>query len=147
MRVNPLFTEEAAFADADHFVDITYADLTGTGNTQTLPILTNYANATGVNVIGARLITPFVSSDGTLVSTAFTIGDAGSATRYLASTETNAAGSYITESVGALSIPHIDTADTVVNAYVTATAAKVLSTHTAGVLRVFLQFKDGRAPQ
>lgn len=145
MRVSPLFTEEAAFAGATHFADLSYADLTDADNSQTIPILTNVANKTGFRVIGSRLITPFVSSDAALVSTAITVGDAGSVNRDLTSQELNAAGAYITQKAGVASVPLVDTADTVKNVTVTATAAHNLNTHTAGLVRIYLQFVDSRA--
>jgi hypothetical protein len=147
MRAIPLFGDQAIWqAGATHFFDLDFTDLTSGTNVQTIPILTNRQNTTGFRVISCQLLTPFVSSDGTLISTAISVGDAGLVTRDLISTELNAAGPPITNRSGVASVPLVDTSDTVKIVTVTATAAKVLSTHTAGRARIFLQFLDDRIP-
>jgi hypothetical protein len=136
----PLESETAIAKRASHCWELLYSDLTAAGNTQTIPGPT-FDQYTGIEVVDLELPTPFVSSDVALISTAVTIGDAGSNNRLMTSTELNAAGTYIGVKGPALANtaqPYQYTASTVLNAYVTGTAAKLLSTHTAG--RAFIYF-------
>src|SRR5262245_21781628 len=94
MKVYPLSLEEMTETKATHAIEITYADFTGTGATQTLSPVT-VADKTGFEVVAVELQQTFVSSDATLISTTITIGDGGSATRFLSSTELNAEGTEI----------------------------------------------------
>ena len=81
MQVYPIFIEQQAALGATHMALITYADLTAATNTQTLALLTQKANVMGMRVTNAVVVTPFVSSDASDISLAFTVGDSGSATR------------------------------------------------------------------
>ena len=151
MRVYPVFIEQQAQLGATHMAIITYADLTAATNTQTLAsLITQKASVMGVRVTNAVIVQPFVSSDATLISTAFTVGDAGSNNRYLTSLETNAAAATPAvagegaNGVLAENASYYATADTAVNAYVTATTGKLLNTHTAGYLLVFFEVTDNR---
>ncbi len=141
--------EEQAALGATHFSIITYADLTSATNTQTLAgLISQKANVMSLRVVSAVVVTPFVSSDATLVSTAFIIGDANSTNRYLTSLETNAANGTPPVAgqtvVGALSeaTSYIASVAITADAVITGTAGKVLSTHTAGVLFTFWQVQD-----
>ncbi len=147
MKTYPLPTETTADKRATHAVDITFADLTAALATQTLSPL-NVANKMGVELVAVELITPFVSSDGTLISTSITVGDGGSATRFLGATEMNAAGAYVSLKGGALNlnaVPYVYTVDDTVDVFVTGTATKLLSTHTAGAVRLYFRVADARA--
>ncbi len=150
MQVYPIFIEQQAALGATHMALITYADLTAATNTQTLALLTQKANVMGMRVTNAVVVTPFVSSDASDISLAFTVGDSGSATRYMASLETNANATTPTVAeqgaVGALTdaTAYYATADTAVNAYVTCTSGKLLSAFTAGYLIVFFKITDNR---
>lgn len=147
MKAYPLFDEQAAHYGGNFAIEIESTDLTATGNTQTISTgQTLTANRQGLMVVNSIVVTPFVSSDGTLISTAFTVGDSGSATRQLASTETNAAGTVRYNQTGALTGPYVPTADTLVNVYATATVAKALNTHTSGKLLLICRRTD-RATQ
>jgi hypothetical protein len=135
----PLPLETATEKKATHSWDMVAADLTAAANTQTLSPF-NVGNKIGFEVVAVELIDPFVSSDGTLISTSITIGDGGSATRFLSATELNAAGAYVVLKGGTLAntaCPYLYTVDDTVDIFVTGTAAKLLSTHTAGRLRVY----------
>lgn len=147
MQIHPLSALEAAQRRATHVAEITYADLTAAGNTQTLSGIPIAAKM-GFEVVGAQLTEAFVSSDGTLASTAITIGDGGLATRFLSSTELNTQGTEVFLKGGTLantSLPYVYTADDTVDVFFTATAAKALNTHTAGRLLVYCNITDARA--
>lgn len=134
---------------ATHVAEITFADLTAAGNTQTINIAPTVAKQM-VTLLFARLAVAFVSSDGTLISTAVTVGDTGSATRFLASMELNAAGSTVYLKGGALTAPNnnfVYTAADTLQLAVTGTSAKLLNTHTAGKLLLFFQIDEGRIGQ
>ena len=126
---------------ATHVVEFSYKDLTAAGNTQTLTPFTLPANW-GVEVVHMELPEAFVSSDGTLISTAITAGDGGSANRLLTSTELNAAGTEIFNKGGATTAPYVPTSDTAQTISVTGTSAKLLNTHTAGQCRVFYRLTN-----
>lgn len=129
--------------------ELTFVDLTASGNTQNITLGPTVAKQ-GWILLFARLVTPFVSSDGTLVSTAITVGDGGSATRYLASMELNAAGSFVNVKAGALAQPtgifFYTSGDSLIVAF-TATVAKALNTHTAGKVLLFFSKVEGRTGQ
>lgn len=144
--VMPLMLETATEKNATHSWDMSYADLTAAGNTQTLSPI-NVGNKYGFELVAVELITPFVSSDGTLVSTAVTMGDGNSANRFLASQELNAAGAFVVLKGGNLNlnaVPFLYTVDDTVDIFVTATGGKLLNTHTAGLARFY--FKVSKVP-
>jgi len=118
MKFYPLEFETAMEKDALYCLEIGYADLTAATNTQTLSPINIDANQ-GFYVTSAELVTPFVSSDSTLKSTAITIGDSGSANRFLASMECNTANTPVYMQPGALantSEPYLYTAAAAVTA-------------------------------
>ena len=82
--------------------------------------------------------TAFVSS--TAAGLAFTVGDSGSATRFLASTQVQSGQTPVTGAVG-ITNKYFPGATNVVNAYFTATTAN-LSTFTAGSMRLFFHIDD-----
>lgn len=144
--MHPLNEEQQGFRDATHFAEITWEDLTAAGTTQTLSPL-NVANKMGVSVAGIIVAEAFVSSDAALVSTAITIGDGGSATRFLSSTELNAAGTTIWTKGGTLastSCPYLYGTDDTVDVFFTSTGGTALNTHTAGKLLVYFRVADAR---
>lgn len=144
--VIPLPLETATEKNATHMWDMVAADLTAAAATQTLSPI-NVQNKIGFELVGVELIRPFVSSDGTLISTAITMGDGGSANRFLTSMELNAAGAYVSLKGGALNlsaVPYLYTVDDTVDIFVTGTAAKLLSSHTDGLARFY--FKVTRVP-
>lgn len=146
MKVHPLPVEAGAGL---FLAEITYADLTATGNTQTLAPFA-VADKVGFEIVDVKLVEPFVSSDGTLVSTSITIGDGGSATRFLSATELNQAGTEVFLKGGTLantSLPYVYAADDTVDVFFTATSAKALNTHTAGKLLVTARITDARPSQ
>jgi hypothetical protein len=159
MILHPLTNEERATLGGTHRAIITYADLVsigGANNTATIPLFTTPNNSDGtftpnkeINVINSLLATPFSGTDGTLVSTAMTVGDSGNNARLLASQELNAAGSVVYGKGGALAsnVPYVPATQTTINAYFTATAAKALNTLTAGEVHLILDLINGPVPQ
>lgn len=159
MTLHPLTQEERATFGATHRAIITYADLVSTGganNTATIALFTTPNNSDGtytankeINLVNSLLVTPFTGTDGTLISTAVTVGDSGSNTRYLASQELNQAGSTVYAKGGALAsnVPNVPATSTATNAYFTATAGKALNTLTAGEIHFFLDYIVAPAAQ
>jgi len=156
MTIHPLTNEERATLGGTHRVILTYADLTAATNTQTIALFSTQNNSDGsytankeVNLVNSLLASPFVSSDGTLISTAVTVGDSGSNNRLLASQELNAAGTLVYSKGGALAsnVPNVPATATTFNAYFTATSGKALNTHTAGELHLIMEFIAGPVPQ
>jgi hypothetical protein len=133
MRSFNLLDEQILAWGATHAIEVTYADLTTAGAAQTLTTdITLLAQKQGLQVIAGIVVTPFVSSDGTLISTTFTVGDGGSAARQLASQETNAAATVVYNKAGALTAPYVPSSDTPITITAGCTVAKLLSSHTAG---------------
>lgn len=134
MIIDTLFLEEQNYKFT-HVVSITFADLAAlaNGNTGSFNIASLVAGDVFGNV-SVYLPTPFVFSDGTLVSSAITVGDTGSATTDLASTELNAAGSFVTAKANNSWIAQ--TGNLAKTVFFTGTAAKNLNTATAGQLIV-----------
>lgn len=145
MVTHVLSEQQAAFTGATHYAEVTFADLTAAANTQTINIF-SIVPKLGLLLVFAQLVDAFVSSDGTLISTAFTVGDTGSATRFLSSTETNNAGTpvWLKGGVALNPILNVYTANDTLQVFFTATAAKLLSTHTAGRLRIYYKVVDAR---
>lgn len=138
MQIHPLLETSAAQTGATHLGIITFADLTTAGNTQSLN-LAPVGIGTGAALVFALLKTPFTSSDGTLVSLAVTLGDTGSANRYLTSYELLATPAKVKGGV-ALN-PGLNVfaaADNLIAAF-TATAAKLLTTMTAGEIHFYIK--------
>jgi len=149
MIMHPLPCESQGQVGATHMAEITFADLTAAGNTQTINLGPTVAKQ-GWVLEFARLVQAFVSSDGTLVSTAITVGDGGSATRYLASMELNNAGATVFLKAGALAWPtglFVYTAGDNLQINFTATAAKALNSHTAGKVILYFTLEEARVGQ
>lgn len=146
MKTYPLPLETQIEKHATHATEITYADLTATGATQTLSPV-NIGDKMGAEVVAIELPEAFVSSDASLISTAITVGDGGSATRLLSSTELNAAGTEVFLKGGTLantSLPYVYTTDDTVDVFVTGTSLKALNTHTAGKVVIYWKITDAR---
>lgn len=145
--------------DAVAIVDYTDLAALGAGNTGSFKIgpytggdaVTQPYNATAspatyaagviLSLVAAVVSVPFVFSDGTLIANGVTLGDSGSAARYMASIETNAAGSYVGGSVGTGTRFLLTVADNFIAAF-TGTAAKNLNTATAGQILFYLKIED-----
>jgi hypothetical protein len=135
MFIQKLSAEESWAGDYTHKAIITFADLTAAANTQTI-LLENALQGYIICNFASWLQAPFVFSDGSLVSSAITVGDAGSNNRFLTSTELNNAGSFV--KLATLQAMFAYTAaSTALNVYWTGTAAHNLNTATAGELHLF----------
>jgi hypothetical protein len=136
MKVMNLSQEEQVqHQGADTLVEISYADLTSTGNTQTLSPISLPIN-TGFQLLKMELAKAFVSSNAALVSTTISVGDGNSATRFLAATEVNDAATEVVLASGTAGLYLYTVADTV-DVFVTGTAAQALTTFTAGLFRLY----------
>jgi hypothetical protein len=123
-----------------------FADLTAAAATQTLSPITVTAKQ-GMEIVAIELVENFVSSDGSLISTSVTVGDGGSATRFLSATELNDAGTEIYLKGGTLantSLPYVYTTDDTVDVFVTCTAGHNCNTHTAGKVLIYYRLTDAR---
>lgn len=139
--------EVAVRGGANVGVEIVAADLTAATATQTINLLTVAAKM-GAALVSIELKEAFASSDETLISTAFTVGDGSLATRWLSSTEANAAGTEVFLKGGTLAntaLPYVFTGDDTIDLFLTATTGKALNTHTAGKLRLYFNVTDARA--
>jgi len=124
-----------------HKVIIEKGDFTSATNTQTLNLLAVPAGAVISNA-AHKLVTPLVSSDGTLTSAAYSLGNTGAATSVMSSTETLGAATEVVYKAMTVTAPvAITSAGNVVAAF-TATAEKALNTVTAGEIHVYLAVAD-----
>lgn len=140
MTTNPLSIQTQARTGYTHEVVIDHSDLTAATNVQTLTVDVKAGQAVGKAF--HRLVEDFDSSDATLTSLAYTVGDGGSAGRFLASTQVSVDGSPIDYKAGALSDVYVYTADDTIDIAFTGTGGKLLSTVNAGKLRILLQIID-----
>jgi hypothetical protein len=148
LATNPGYvpTETAVQKGGNFLVELSFADIVAavTGAGATVVNLFNYlGNAQGVELEHMELITPFVSSDGTLISSAITVGDVGSAARLLASTELNAAGAYVNLAYGT-GTKYAPAANTEATATITPTGGKNLNTLTAGKVALFFKIRSAQ---
>ena len=142
MKVYELPNETKAGTGFTHKVIIEKADFTSATNTQTLNLFSAPAG-TVISNAAHRLVTPLVSSDATVDSVAYSLGNTASATSIMSSTETLGAATEVVFKAMTVTAPVAITAasQNVVAAF-TATAAKALNTVTAGEIHVFLAVAD-----
>jgi len=137
MKKMPLSDAEFQRLGFNFAIQITKEDFAaGTGNTLTLAVA-DVVKGSAVRCAAFFLKKPFVSSDGTLISIAGTLGDGDSATRFLASTEMCLAGTEVEQAIG--NTAFVYGVNDTIDLFLTATAAKVLSTVTGGELWIQLQ--------
>jgi hypothetical protein len=142
MKVYELPNETKAATGFTHKVIIEKADFTSATNTQTLNLFSAPAG-TVISNAAHKLVTPLVSSDGTLTSAAYSLGNTASATSVMSSTEVLGAATEVVFKAMTVTAPVAITAasQNVVAAF-TATADKALNTVTAGEIHVFLAVAD-----
>lgn len=131
---------------ANIMVEVDRFCLTDTDAAQTIALFTVAAKQ-GVRLTKLVMPETFDSSDASLISTTITVGDGGSATRFLGSTELNVSGTEVFLKGGALSAPdatYVYTTDDTVDAFLACTATYLLSTHTVGKLKLYFQVDDAR---
>jgi hypothetical protein len=142
MKSFELPAETKAATGFTHKVIIERADFTSATNTQTLNLLAVPAGSVISNA-AHKLVTPLVSSDGTLTSAAYSLGNTASATSVMSSTEVLGAATEVVFKAMTVTAPVAITAasQNVVAAF-TATTDKALNTVTAGEIHVFLAVAD-----
>jgi hypothetical protein len=146
MTVHPLSTEEQAKHQANVRVTLDKTDLTDGDAAQTLALF-NVKDKMAVTLTKMVMPESFDSSDASLISTTITVGDGGSATRFLSSTELNPSGTEVFLKGGALASPsakYVYTGDDTVDAFFACTATYLLNTHTTGKLELYFQVDDHR---
>lgn len=141
MKVFELPIETKASTGYTHKVIIERADFTSAGNTQTMNLLSAPAG-TVIRSVAAKTVTPLVSSDATLTSLAFTLGNTASAASLMSSTEAISGSSVAFKAMTATAPVAITAASQSIVAAFTATAAKVISTVTAGEIHLYLTVFD-----
>lgn len=146
MTVHPLSIEEIAQHQANVRVTLDRTDLTDADAAQTIELFP-VKNKMAVTLTKMVMPETFDSSDASLISTTITVGDGGSATRFLGSTELNVSGTEVFLKGGALASPsakYVYTGDDTVDAFLACTATYLLSTHTSGKLELYFQVDDHR---
>lgn len=146
MTIHPLVEEEAAYSGATHRGIITFADLVATAGAGAQAFnLAPVIAGVGVALEYAKLVTPFVFSDATLISNGVTAGDTGSANRYLTTLETAAVvPTAITVKGGVALNPvlYIYAAADNFIVTMTPTGGKSLNTATAGEIHFLLTMRN-----
>jgi len=142
MQVYELPIETKASTSFTHKVILTNADFTAAAATQTFSLLPVAAGSVISNA-AHKLVTPLVSSDGTLTSAAYTLGNTATATSIMSSTEVLGTATEVVNKAMTVTAPvAITAADQFVVAAFTATTAKLLSSVTAGEIHIYLQVVD-----
>jgi len=138
MKTYELPAETKAATGFTHKVVIEKSDFTSATNTQTLNLMSAPAG-TVISNAAHKLVTPLVSSDATLISAAYSLGNTASATSIMSSTETLGTASEVVYKAMTVTAPVAITAasQNIVAAF-TATADKALNTVTAGEIHVYL---------
>jgi hypothetical protein len=143
MKTFELPFETKASTGFTHKVIIEKGDFTSATNTQTLNLLAVPAGAIISNA-AHKLVTPLVSSDATLVSAAYSLGNTALATSIMSSTETLGvhADEVFFKAMTVTAPVAITAASQNIVAAFTATSAKALNTVTAGEIHVYLAVAD-----
>lgn len=148
MNIHPTDIATAAAHGANMMLEVTHADLTqttaATAQSLTAPVVAKQA----WRLVHAVLLEPFEDTTDTGNNTvAVTVGDTGSATRYLASMELAKNGSYVSVKQGALNPAsgYVYTADdTLTLAFGAPAAGKTLAALNKGRVQFFFQVDDAR---
>lgn len=134
--------ETKASTGFTHKVILTNADFTAAAATQTFSLLQVPAGSVISNA-AHKLVTPLVSSDATLTSAAYSLGNTATATSVMSSTEVLGTATEVVNKAMTVTTPvAITAADQFVVAAFTATANKLLSSVTAGEIHIYLQIVD-----
>lgn len=149
MQLQPLGVEEAALIGATHRLILTHADITmATVDTAQTIEAVPVAAKMGVQLVDVRLKTAFQdSADAASIITAITVGDGGSTTRFLASTELNANGTeiWLKGGVNPNPQPYVYTAaDTVDVVFLAPTSGKNLAALDTGEVHLYFKITDAR---
>jgi len=125
-----------------HQVVIDHNDFTATGNTQSFTLSVPAGMAVGKAF--HRLVSDFDSSDASLTSLTYIVGDGGSTNRFLTSTQVCVDGTEVDYKAGALSDYYVYTVADTIDIAFTATTGKDISTLNTGKLVLFLQMFDSK---
>lgn len=146
MKVETLSVQTAACLGFTHRVEVTYADLSGTSDTQTLELISVPA---GTAVLGAgfKLVTPFDFSDAAINACGVEVGDGSDPNRFIVSTETALDGTEIDFWVTAnttATLPYAYNAADTIDALFTVAGGASPDTGeaTAGEIHIFLRLAD-----
>ncbi len=126
-----------------HRVVIEASDLTSETNTQTISLFP-VKPGTVVTAAAHQLVTEFVSSDATLVSNAYSLGNTAAATSIMSATEVlgEHASTVAYKASTATAPVMITAADQSLVVAFTATSDKALDTTTAGEIHLYLNVAD-----
>ena len=142
MKTYELPIETKASTGFTHKVILPHADFTAAAATQTFNLLPVAAGSVISNA-AHKLVTPLVSSDNTLTSAAYSLGNTATATSVMSSTEVLGTATEVVYKAMTVTTPvAITAADQFVVAAFTATTAKLLNTVTAGEIHIYLQVVD-----
>ena len=142
MKTYELPIETKASTGFTHKVILTNADFTAAAATQTFNLLPVAAGSVISNA-AHKLVTPLVSSDNTLTSAAYSLGNTATATSVMSSTEVLGTATEVVYKAMTVTTPvAITAADQFVVAAFTATTSKLLSSVTAGEIHIYLQVVD-----
>ena len=142
MKTYELPIETKASTGFTHKVILTNADFTAAAATQTFNLLPVAAGSVISNA-AHKLVTPLVSSDNTLTSAAYSLGNTATATSVMSSTEVLGTATEVVYKAMTVTTPvAITAADQFVVAAFTATTSKLLNTVTAGEIHIYLQVVD-----
>lgn len=143
MNVFKLSAEETRETQHTHKFVLTHSDLTqAVDNTAQNITLATLPAGSVVNACAMKLVTPFEDSDDAdLNTTTLVVGDAGSANRYLASTELNENGTEILFKSGT-NVNFANVAATAVVAGFGSMAAKALEDIDVGEVHIYLSVYD-----
>ena len=145
MTIEKLPTETAALLGYTHRVALTNKDLTqSTANTAQAITIRTAPIGLSVSDCAVRVKTPFKNSaDAAFNSTTITVGDGGSAVRYIASTQVNANGAVVPFAViPAANSSYVYTAADNITITFTPMAAKALSSLDTGELIVLFRMVE-----
>lgn len=134
-----LSAEETRQTGYTHRYRLTFLDLASMLTVNTALAINLRAVTAGAVISGVatRLVTPFqATGDAAFNTTAITLGDGGSANRYLASQELNANGAFVVAKAAGTPYAHVGAEN--VKITFNAMAAKALASLNAGVLEVYL---------
>lgn len=146
MKVAMLLNEERIDKRADLAVYFDHADLTNTTNAaaQTLTPFSVLANVQGVECVELEVKTPFENeADAAFNDVQVVIGDAGSANRFLTTTQVNKNGTFINLKPGT-GTTLVPTADTPILIAVASMTAKNLDALTKGSAVAYFRIRDQR---
>lgn len=142
-----LSLQESAQGDYTHKIIVTKADLVAAGAVNT--IVLTFENPVVVGKVVSNpavfIVTPFTFSDGTILTGTVSIGDSAAPTTYLAASNVQGVGAttpVLANVAYAAAVTKAYAAASNLNLTVTVTAAKNLSTCTAGEMHIFWQERN-----